>query len=119
MKNLCDGCPKQKTCRFGKSGYDSIEKRNFSLWERFLLVSFDQDFDQSDHPEQINDYLKKLSELKRPSKDDRPWLLELLDYSKRQIQAYLDFGKCGSAYVRYMGLNRQTELIKEKLNFIK
>lgn len=117
--NNCNGCKNQNSCKYGFYTYDSIDKRQWSLWEKYIHLGIEENSSSVQHPERINELISKYTKQKEFTKADEPWLKEYLSFEESQLLSLKNVGKCGNAYIRYMRLGDSITSIKETLNRLK
>jgi hypothetical protein len=110
--NNCNGCQRQNECEYGYYTYDTIDGRQWSLWEKYMRAS-NVVFDKRT-PEQ-SEYANRLSKQRKFSSVDVLWLTEYLKLEQADYNKIRQFGKCGLAYARYMRLKGLLENIEFNL----
>ncbi len=116
--NNCNGCIKQDTCQYGYYTYDPIDKRQLSLWEKYIMLSVNLKSDTTSRPKEINMYINQYSNQKNYTSNDIEWLLKYLYYEQNELKKIADFGKCGKAYIKYMKLDSFIHELEYKIKNI-
>lgn len=122
--NNCNGCKKQEKCKYGCYTYDRIDKRQWTLWEKFMMLSMLRDTNSDEtktleKPKEIDIYINKFAKQTKFNIEDLGWLEKYLEYEQKELNSYMEFGKCGKAYARYMKLGSLVKEIELKINNIK
>ncbi|NBH61602.1 hypothetical protein D1155_08065 [Anaerotruncus sp. 80] len=106
----CDGCPKQDTCQYGHVITDYFDGSRLSLADKYMLL----DTSEPEAPKGIAT-LEQCHDVRKLKKLNRECLQETLEYLVQLRQYYYDYGKCGSAYYRFMNMSGELQLVKQAL----
>ncbi len=106
----CDGCPKQDTCQYGHVIVDYLDGSRLSLADKYMFL----DTSEPEAPKGIAS-LEQRHDLRKLNKLSKECLQKTLEYLVELRQYYYGYGKCGSAYYRFMNISGELQLVEQAL----